>query len=61
MEEVILDLTMQNPQRYFLVILREVFLQGAGLRPLLPEYGVLAAIGIAALFLAGHFFQKRIG
>ena len=61
MPKIIQDLTLLNPLRYFLVILREVFLQGAGVQILLPEYGALAAIGTAALFLAGHFFQKRIG
>ena len=55
------DMTLLNPLRYFLVILREVFLQGADVRILLPEYGALAAIGLGSLLLAGHFFRKRIG
>ncbi|MGL3710879.1 ABC transporter permease [Leptospirillum ferriphilum] len=61
MPELIQDLTLMNPLRYFLVILREVFLQGATARILLPEYGGLALIGGTALLLAGHFFRKRIG
>jgi ABC-2 type transport system permease protein len=54
-------LTLVNPLRYFLVILREVFLEGAGVSILLPEYAALAAIGIGSLMMAGHFFNKRIG
>lgn len=54
-------LTLINPLRYFLVILREVFLEGAGVSILLPEYAALAAIGIGSLLMAGHFFNKRVG
>ena len=54
-------LTLINPLRYFLVILREVFLQGAGVSILLPEYAALAIIGLLSLLLAGHFFRKRMG
>jgi len=61
MPQLIQDLTLLNPLRYFLVILREVFLQGAGVFLLLPEYGALAGIGLLSLILAGHFFRKRIG
>ncbi len=61
MPQIIQDMTLINPLRYFLVILREVFLQGAGIRILIPEYAALAAIGIGSLLLAGHFFRKRIG
>ncbi|MCL5953814.1 MAG: ABC transporter permease, partial [Nitrospirae bacterium] len=61
MPTFIQDLTLINPLRYFLVILREVFLQGAGVRLLLPEYAALLAIGLASLALAAHFFQKRLG
>ena len=61
MPTFIQDLTLINPLRYFLVILREVFLQGAGVRLLLPEYAALLAIGLASLALAAHFFRKRLG
>ncbi len=61
MPDLIQDLTLVNPLRYFLVILREVFLQGATARILIPEYGGLALIGGTSLLLAGHFFRKRIG
>lgn len=47
-------LTLLNPLRYFLVILREVFLEGAGVSILLPENAALAAIGIGSLMMAGH-------
>ncbi|MCL4461543.1 MAG: ABC transporter permease [Nitrospirae bacterium] len=61
MPQFIQDLTLLNPLRFFLVILREVFLQGANVRILLPEYGALATIGIGALLLSGYFFRKKIG
>ncbi len=61
MPPLIQDLTLLNPLRYFLVILREVFLQGAGVTILLPEYEALTAIGLGSLLLAGHFFKRKMG
>lgn len=61
MPALIRNLTLINPLRYFLVILREVFLQGAGISLLLPEYAGLAGIGVFSLLLAGYFFRKRLG
>ncbi|MHB1756367.1 MAG: ABC transporter permease [Leptospirillum sp.] len=55
------DLTLLNPLRYFMVILREVFLQGAGISILLPEYLALLSIGVTTLLLASHFFRRRLG
>ena len=41
------DLTLLNPMRYFLVIVRSVFLEGANLSSLAPQYWPMAAIGAA--------------
>ncbi len=60
MPRVIQDLTLLNPLRYFLVVLRSVFLQGAGVRILLLDYGAMAGIGVVSLVLAAHFFRKKI-
>ncbi|MHB8422546.1 MAG: ABC transporter permease [Leptospirales bacterium] len=61
MPPLIQDLTLLNPLRYFLVILREVFLEGSGVSLLYPEYAGLAAIGFSSLLLAGYFFRKHLG
>jgi ABC-2 type transport system permease protein len=53
-------LTLLNPLRYFLVVVRGVFLEGSGLSTLLPQYGPMALFGFATLFAAGWLFRKRI-
>ncbi|MDE2004986.1 MAG: ABC transporter permease [Rhodospirillales bacterium] len=55
------DLTLLNPMRYFLVIVRGVFLQGADARMLIGQYWPLAAMGVATLWAAGVLFRKRTG
>ena len=52
-------LTLLNPMRYILVIVRGVFLEGAGLSVLWPQYWPMAAIGVAGLAAAGWLFRKR--
>ncbi|MBU6497969.1 MAG: ABC transporter permease [Rhodospirillales bacterium] len=54
------DLTLLNPMRYFLVIVRGVFLEGAGLRALAPQYWPMAAIGLVSLAAAGWLFRRRV-
>ena len=39
-------LTLINPMRYFLVIVRGVFLEGAGVSQLASQYWPMAVIGI---------------
>ena len=53
------DLTFLNPMRYFLIIVRSVFLEGAGVASLLPQYWPMALIGCATLLAAGWLFRKR--
>jgi ABC-2 type transport system permease protein len=52
MPAVIQPLTYLIPLRYFLVIVRSVFLKGVGLETLWPEALALTAWGLAILTLA---------
>jgi len=54
------DLTLLNPMRYFLVVVRSVFLEGADTHSLLPEYWPMAIIAAISLFAAGWLFRKRV-
>lgn len=53
-------LTLINPLRYFLVIIRGVFLEGLGTEDLLDQYWPLAIIGLCCLACAGWLFRKRL-
>lgn len=53
------DLTLLNPMRYFLVIVRSVFLEGAGVGSLVSQYWPMAAIGAVTLAAAGWLFRRR--
>jgi len=53
-------LTYINPMRYFLIIIRGVFLQGADISVLWPQYWPMAAIGTFCLVLAGSLFRHRL-
>ena len=54
------DLTLINPMRYFLVIVRSVFLEGASLPSLISQYWPMAAIGAVTLTAAGWLFRRRV-
>ena len=54
-------LTYIMPLRYFLVILRGVFLKGVGIEVLWPQVVALFAFGVIIIGLASLRFQKRIG
>jgi ABC-2 type transport system permease protein len=53
-------LTTVNPLRYFLVILRGVFLEGDGYRNLWDNYWPMALIALATLSMAGWLFRHRM-
>jgi ABC-2 type transport system permease protein len=53
-------LTYLNPFRYFLVIIRGVFLKGVGLAILWPQMAALAAMGVATLWLTSRRFRKTL-
>lgn len=58
MPPVIQALTYLDPLRYFLVIIRGVFLKGIGVDILWPQMAGLAILGTATLWLATRRFQK---
>lgn len=53
-------LTYANPLRYFLVIIRGVFLKGVGLDILWPQILALAVLGGLMILLSSLRFQKRL-
>lgn len=60
MPQTVQILTLVNPMRYFLVILRSVFLQGASIPLLWPEYWPMAIIGVVNLGMAAWLFRHRM-
>jgi len=60
MPEYLQLLTYANPLRYFLVILRSVFLEGANVSLLWPQFWPMALIGCFCLFMAGALFRHRM-
>jgi ABC-2 type transport system permease protein len=53
-------LTLLNPLRYYLVILREIFLKGTGIRVLWPQMAALLLLGGTMLFVAIRRFRKTL-
>jgi len=53
-------LTYVNPLRYYLVIIRGIFLKGVGPGVLWEPMAALAALGAASLFLASRKFHKTL-
>ena len=51
-------LTYGNPLRYFLVIIRGIFLKGVGLSVLWPQFLILLLMGITILWVAASRFKK---
>lgn len=60
MPPLIQDITYLNPMRYFLIIVRSVFLEGSSMRSLTPQYWPMIAIGLATLAMAGLLFRRRL-
>ncbi len=60
MPEVVQWLSYLDPLRYFLVIVRGVFLEGDGYALLLHQYWPMALIGIVSLLLAGWLARHRM-
>jgi len=60
MPEFVQYLTLINPMRYFLVILRGVFLEGDSYALLFDQYWPMVIIAIVTLAMAGWLFRHRI-
>ncbi len=61
MAQVIQYLTYLNPQRYYLTIVRYIFLKGVGIEVLWDEMLALFVIGIVVITMSSLRFQKRLG
>ena len=53
-------ITLADPMRYLMVILRGVFLEGAGIGSLVSQLWPMAVIGVVNLTLAAWLFRRRI-
>ena len=53
-------LTYLNPLRYFLVIIRGIFLKGVGPSVLWPQMAALAVLGVTSLVVASRKFKKTL-
>ncbi len=60
MPPLVQDLTLLDPLRYFLVVVRSVFLEGAGFSLLWNQYWPMALIGLVSLATAGWLFRHRM-
>jgi ABC-2 type transport system permease protein len=61
MPKVFQYITYVNPLRYFLVIIRGIFLKGNTLSILWPQVVVLLGLGIVILTFSSLRFRKRLG
>ena len=60
MPEMVQWLTYLNPLRYFLIVIRGIFLKGVGLNVLWPQYAALAVLGVIVFAGAVGRFRKRL-
>jgi ABC-2 type transport system permease protein len=61
MPELFQQLTLLNPLRHFLEIVRAIFLKGSGIDDLWVQYAALVVMASGALSLATRRFRARIG
>ena len=61
MPEAVQWLTYLNPLRYFLLIIRGIFLKGVGADILWPQMSALLSLGTSTLWVATRRFQKTTG
>ncbi|WP_078118992.1 ABC transporter permease [Thiosocius teredinicola] len=60
MPDIVQQLTLINPMRYFMVILRGVFLRGDSYGLLFEQFWPMAVIGVVSLAIAGWLFRHRM-
>lgn len=60
MPQVIQWFTIFNPMRYFMVIIRSIFLKGVGIEVLWPQLVPLLVIGVVVITLSSLRFRKGL-
>jgi ABC-2 type transport system permease protein len=60
MPEIIQWFTLINPMRYYLVVIRGIFLKGVGMDILWPNFLVLAVFGAVIITLSALRFRRKI-
>jgi ABC-2 type transport system permease protein len=60
MPEPVQWLTLLNPLRYYMVIIRGIFMKGVGLTALWEQLVALAVIGVTVLSIAIGRFSKTL-
>ena len=60
MPRVLQWFTLINPLRYFLVVIRAVFLKGVGVDVLWPDMAAMALLGMGMLTLSVLRFRKSL-
>jgi ABC-2 type transport system permease protein len=60
MPEFIQYITYINPMRYYMVILRGVFLEATPFHLLVDKLWPMAVIGLVTLVIAGWLFRRRM-
>ncbi len=60
MPQAVQYITLLDPLRYFLIILRGSFLEGAGASLFWPQYWPLALIGVVSMMVASTLFRRRL-
>jgi ABC-2 type transport system permease protein len=60
MPMLVQDITLLDPLRYFLLVLRGVFLEDMPFRLLIPQFWPMALIGVTSFSIAGWLFRHRM-
>jgi len=60
MPPLVQKLTLLNPMRYFMVVVRGVFLEGTPFHLLISQFWPMALIGVACLTMAAWLFRRRM-
>jgi ABC-2 type transport system permease protein len=60
MPQAVQYITLLDPLRYFLIVLRGSFLQGGGIALFWPQYWPLLTIGLLCMTVAASLFRKRL-
>lgn len=60
MPAIVQKITLINPMRYFMIVLRSVFLKGTPFHLLIDQFWPMAVIGVLSLTAAGRLFRHRM-